>query len=104
MAYIATQTEKDLIGLLIMSDVEKEAILGIMLGLKAEIINGNYRSAKRFSGRSANIRSRRGSGTILGSNAERTSAYGRNDRLSVRQSGSNTRRYSFESSADKKFK
>ncbi len=36
MAYIATQTEKDLIGLLIMSDVEKEAILGIMLGLKAE--------------------------------------------------------------------
>lgn len=36
MAYIATQTEKDLIGLLIMSDVEKEAILGIMLGLKTE--------------------------------------------------------------------
>ncbi len=72
--------------------------------LRSEIINGNYRSAKRFSSWSADIRSRRGSSTILGSRAERTSTYGSDDRLSVRQSESNTRGYSSESSADKKFK
>lgn len=58
--------------------------------LRSDVENGTIRRTKSISQWSANIRNRKGSGSVLGGRLERTASHRSDDRLLVRQSESNT--------------